>query len=182
MLCLREGASACCEAWWAGSWAQSAHRFSACERDRGMCHVVNTTALGVAFLLPPLSIEVCIRAKCRALGGLLTSGVGRRQSPTSRSSRDIGQRRVLNRCAVFKNPGRIELPQALLDQGGSCCEVSWRFKVLEVRGACSRRVEWGKRRAISGLRVLREGRVFLPRLIVWIARGVDLIHLKFKEQ
>ncbi|MQL76126.1 hypothetical protein Taro_008497 [Colocasia esculenta] len=33
-------------------WAQSAHRFSACERDRGVCHVLNTTALVVAFYLP----------------------------------------------------------------------------------------------------------------------------------
>ncbi|MQL81485.1 hypothetical protein Taro_013947 [Colocasia esculenta] len=34
------------------SWAQSAHRLSAYERDRGMCRVLNATALVVAFLLP----------------------------------------------------------------------------------------------------------------------------------
>ncbi|MQL78438.1 hypothetical protein Taro_010868 [Colocasia esculenta] len=56
-------------------WAQSAHRFSACERDRGMRRVLNVTALVAVFLLPPLSADVCMRAKCRALGGLLTSGV-----------------------------------------------------------------------------------------------------------
>ncbi|MQM08945.1 hypothetical protein Taro_041804 [Colocasia esculenta] len=33
-------------------WAQSAHRFFACERDRGVRRVLNATALGVAFLLP----------------------------------------------------------------------------------------------------------------------------------
>ncbi|MQL89032.1 hypothetical protein Taro_021599 [Colocasia esculenta] len=55
-------------------WAQSAHRFSACERDRGMRRVLNATALAVAFLLPPLSVDVCMRTKCHALGGLLTSG------------------------------------------------------------------------------------------------------------
>ncbi|MQM10302.1 hypothetical protein Taro_043196 [Colocasia esculenta] len=46
------GARVCCEAWWAGSWAQSANRFSACERDRGECRVMNATILGVAFTLP----------------------------------------------------------------------------------------------------------------------------------
>ncbi|MQM13744.1 hypothetical protein Taro_046671 [Colocasia esculenta] len=65
--------------------------FSACERDRGMRRVLNATALVVAFLLPSLSVDVCMRAKCRVLGGLLTS----------------------------RNPGRTELPQALLDQGGA---------------------------------------------------------------
>ncbi|MQL92517.1 hypothetical protein Taro_025138 [Colocasia esculenta] len=35
-------------------WAQSAHRFSTCERDRGVCHVLNATAQVVAFLLPLL--------------------------------------------------------------------------------------------------------------------------------
>ncbi|MQL99883.1 hypothetical protein Taro_032613 [Colocasia esculenta] len=39
-----------------------------------MRHILNATALGVAFLLPPLSVDVCMRAKCHALGGLLTSG------------------------------------------------------------------------------------------------------------
>ncbi|MQL74447.1 hypothetical protein Taro_006809 [Colocasia esculenta] len=111
-----------CEAWWAGHWAQSAHRFSACERDRGVRRVLNATALVVAFLLLPLSVDVCMRAKCRALGGLLTSGVGRRRPPTSRLGRDVGLRRVLNHCVVFKNPDRTELPQARLDQG-SCCGV-----------------------------------------------------------
>ncbi|MQM11985.1 hypothetical protein Taro_044897, partial [Colocasia esculenta] len=35
-------------------WAQSAHRFSACERDSGVRRVLNATALGVAFTLPLL--------------------------------------------------------------------------------------------------------------------------------
>ncbi|MQL74865.1 hypothetical protein Taro_007207, partial [Colocasia esculenta] len=33
-------------------WAQSAHRFSACERDKGMRRILNVTALVVAFMLP----------------------------------------------------------------------------------------------------------------------------------
>ncbi|MQL94097.1 hypothetical protein Taro_026749 [Colocasia esculenta] len=64
-------------------WAQSAHRFSTCELDRGMRRVLNATTLVVAFLLPVLS--------------------------------------------------------ALLDQGGSCCGVSWRFEVLVEFSARSRR-------------------------------------------
>ncbi|MQM09966.1 hypothetical protein Taro_042852 [Colocasia esculenta] len=32
-----------------------------------MRRVLNTTTLVVAFLLPPLSVDVCMRAKCRAL-------------------------------------------------------------------------------------------------------------------
>ncbi|MQM00201.1 hypothetical protein Taro_032931, partial [Colocasia esculenta] len=46
------GVCASCEAWWAGHWAQSAHRFCACERDRGLRRDLNATALGVVFLLP----------------------------------------------------------------------------------------------------------------------------------
>ncbi|MQM16939.1 hypothetical protein Taro_049902 [Colocasia esculenta] len=59
-------------------WAQIAHRCSACERDTGVHRVLNAMALVVAFLLPPLSGDICMRATCRALGGLLTSGVRRR--------------------------------------------------------------------------------------------------------
>ncbi|MQM17389.1 hypothetical protein Taro_050360 [Colocasia esculenta] len=46
------GARVCCEAWWADSWVESAHRFFACERDRGLGRVLNTTALRVALTLP----------------------------------------------------------------------------------------------------------------------------------
>ncbi|MQM01997.1 hypothetical protein Taro_034755 [Colocasia esculenta] len=89
-------------------WAQSAHRFSACKRDRGVRRVLNATALEVAFLLPLLSGDVGMRAKCRELGGLLTSALGRRRSPRSRSGRDGGARRDTNRCAFLRNPSRTE--------------------------------------------------------------------------
>ncbi|MQM05681.1 hypothetical protein Taro_038495, partial [Colocasia esculenta] len=36
-------------------WAQRAHRFSVCERNRGWRHVLNATTLSVAFWLPPRS-------------------------------------------------------------------------------------------------------------------------------
>ncbi|MQM20423.1 hypothetical protein Taro_053442 [Colocasia esculenta] len=49
---LQKGARACCEAWWAGSWAQSAHRFFAYECDRGLGRILNATDLRVAFALP----------------------------------------------------------------------------------------------------------------------------------
>ncbi|MQM01255.1 hypothetical protein Taro_034004 [Colocasia esculenta] len=129
-------------------WAQSTHRFFACERDRGVRRVLNATAVGVALLLPSLSVDVCMRAKCCALGGLLTSGVGRRRPPTSCSGRD-----VLNRCAVFKNPGRIELPQALPTRGRLLWGFSKRFKVLEVFLARSRRedVAWSGRDAVQSV-------------------------------
>ncbi|MQM10467.1 hypothetical protein Taro_043361 [Colocasia esculenta] len=110
-------------------WAQSAHRFSACERDRGVRRVLNATTLGVAFLLPPLSIDVCMRAKCRALGGLLMSG----------------------------NPAEQSFHR-LCSTRGSCCGVSlggsrWRRcvgRVLAVRTSCGA----GE---MPGVRVLREG-------------------------
>ncbi|MQM13332.1 hypothetical protein Taro_046256, partial [Colocasia esculenta] len=43
-------------------WAQRAYRFSFCECNRGWCRVLNATALGVAFWLPPprgLRLHVC---------------------------------------------------------------------------------------------------------------------------
>ncbi|MQL96969.1 hypothetical protein Taro_029648 [Colocasia esculenta] len=80
-----------------------------------------------------------MRATCRALGGLLTSGVRRRRPSTSRLGRDVDQRRVLNRSAFLKNRGRTELSQALLDQGELLQGSSGQFEVLEVRGACSYR-------------------------------------------
>ncbi|MQL82735.1 hypothetical protein Taro_015225 [Colocasia esculenta] len=46
------GVRASCEAWWAGRWAQSAHRSCGCERDRGLRHDLNASVLGVAFTLP----------------------------------------------------------------------------------------------------------------------------------
>ncbi|MQL72173.1 hypothetical protein Taro_004508 [Colocasia esculenta] len=84
-----------------------------------MCRVVNATALGVTFLLPPLSVDVCMHAKCRALGGLLTSSLGRQRSPRSRSCRNGVARRDPNRCAVFKNPSRTEQGK-LCSARGSC--------------------------------------------------------------
>ncbi|MQM02734.1 hypothetical protein Taro_035505, partial [Colocasia esculenta] len=38
-----------------------------------MRRVLNAIALVVAFLLPPLSVDVCMRTKCCALGGPLTT-------------------------------------------------------------------------------------------------------------
>ncbi|MQM21620.1 hypothetical protein Taro_054663, partial [Colocasia esculenta] len=41
-----------CDAKWVGSWAQSAHRSYACERNKGLRRVLNAIALVVAFRLP----------------------------------------------------------------------------------------------------------------------------------
>ncbi|MQL71602.1 hypothetical protein Taro_003903 [Colocasia esculenta] len=120
----------------------------------GVCRVLNTTALVVAFLLPPLSVDVCMHAKCHALGGLLTSGVGRRRPPTSRSGRNGGLRRVLNCYAFLRN-------EKLSSTGGGCCVGFLAIRgpggVLDTFSPRGRRVERGKLRGISGFRVLREG-------------------------
>ncbi|MQL93130.1 hypothetical protein Taro_025765 [Colocasia esculenta] len=75
-----------CEAWWAGHWAQSAHMFSACERDRGKCRVVNATDLGVAFTLP-------------LVGGLRLHGY--RVSLAERSA-DVGLGKATVACVAFR--------------------------------------------------------------------------------
>ncbi|MQM22592.1 hypothetical protein Taro_055647 [Colocasia esculenta] len=63
-----------------------------------------------------------MRAKCRALGGLLTSDLIRRRSPMSRSGSDVGLRRILNCCAFLRNPSRTEQGK-LSSARGSCCGV-----------------------------------------------------------
>ncbi|MQL98902.1 hypothetical protein Taro_031615 [Colocasia esculenta] len=91
-----------------------------------------------------LADVVFMAAACRSLGSQLTSALGRRRSPKSRSGRDGGTRRDPNHCAFLKgfSPNRAE--EALLGQG----ELLWGsfglLEVLEVRGACSRRevVAW----------------------------------------
>ncbi|MQL89780.1 hypothetical protein Taro_022358 [Colocasia esculenta] len=67
---------------------------------------------GGRVLVATVWVNVCMCVTRRALGGLLTSGL---------------------------NPGRTELPQALIDQGVILRGSSERFEVLEVSGACSRR-------------------------------------------
>ncbi|MQM13526.1 hypothetical protein Taro_046451, partial [Colocasia esculenta] len=49
-------------------WAQSAHRFSAYERDKGLRCVLNATALVVTFLLLMFWVVFCMCAACRTLG------------------------------------------------------------------------------------------------------------------
>ncbi|MQM17745.1 hypothetical protein Taro_050722 [Colocasia esculenta] len=49
-------------------WAQNAHKFSACERDKGLRRILNVMALVVAFLLPLFWVVVCMCAACRTLG------------------------------------------------------------------------------------------------------------------
>ncbi|MQL86210.1 hypothetical protein Taro_018744 [Colocasia esculenta] len=81
-----------------------------------------------------------MRAKCRALGDLLMSGLRRRRSPMSHSGSDVGLRRVLNCCAFLRNPSRTEQGK-LSSARGSCYGVFpdgsrfWRCvgRVLAVR-------------------------------------------------
>ncbi|MQL77251.1 hypothetical protein Taro_009655 [Colocasia esculenta] len=51
-------------------WAQSTHWFTARERDRAGRRVLNATAVGDVFWLPPVWVFVCMFAACRTLGGL----------------------------------------------------------------------------------------------------------------
>ncbi|MQM11397.1 hypothetical protein Taro_044309 [Colocasia esculenta] len=62
--------------------------------------------------------------------------MGRRRLSPSRLGRDGKVRRDPNHCAVFKQAGRTELSQALLDQGRSCCR---RFGVSVEFSSHSRR-------------------------------------------
>ncbi|MQL88771.1 hypothetical protein Taro_021334, partial [Colocasia esculenta] len=79
-------------------WAQRAHKFSACERDRGMHRVLSATALGVTFLLPLLS--------SRRLHARHASRVGR---PT-----DVGLEKATTAYVAFR----------LCSTRGSCYGVS----------------------------------------------------------
>ncbi|MQL89233.1 hypothetical protein Taro_021805 [Colocasia esculenta] len=65
------------------------------------------------------------------------SVVGRRRPPTSRSGRDVGLRRVPNRCAFLKGFSPNRAGEALLGHGELLQGSSERFEVLEVRGTCS---------------------------------------------
>ncbi|MQL95310.1 hypothetical protein Taro_027970 [Colocasia esculenta] len=71
--------------------------------------------------------------------GLLTSGLGRRHPNLSRQGCDGKVHRDPNRCAVFKQAGRTELSQALLDQGRSCCRSVGRFGISAEFSSRSRR-------------------------------------------
>ncbi|MQL93192.1 hypothetical protein Taro_025835 [Colocasia esculenta] len=115
---------ACCEAWWAGRWAQSAHRSCGCERDGGLRRVLNASVLGVAFLLP-LFGERRLHARQVLCAGWPT---------------EVG----LGKVTVTSVAIRAE--KALLGQGGSCCKVSWRFEVLVEFSARSHRedVAWSE--------------------------------------
>ncbi|MQL90734.1 hypothetical protein Taro_023323 [Colocasia esculenta] len=111
----------------ANGWAQSAHRFcGAYECDKGMRRVLNATALGVAFLLPPLS--------GRRLHGRHASRVGR--------PADVRLEKATVAYVTFRW-------RPLLDQGELLQGSSGWFEVLEVRGACSRRedVVWSRENA-----------------------------------
>ncbi|MQL78874.1 hypothetical protein Taro_011297 [Colocasia esculenta] len=72
-------------------WAQSAHRFSTCECDRGVRHVLNATALVVAFMLP-------------LFGGLRLHGC--RMSCT-RQSADVGFGKATASYVAFRSRHRL---------------------------------------------------------------------------
>ncbi|MQL87542.1 hypothetical protein Taro_020085 [Colocasia esculenta] len=150
-------------------WAQSAHRFSACERDRGMHRVLNATALGVTFLL------------------LLLSGRRLHARHTSRIRRpaDVGiekataayvafrlRRRATSRSqlqCIFKEPWLNRASTGSARPGGAAAGFLRAIRgpgdvwgVFSPRGRC---VEREKRRVILGFCVLHKGREFY--LVLW---------------
>ncbi|MQL80618.1 hypothetical protein Taro_013054, partial [Colocasia esculenta] len=160
-------------------WAQSAHRFSACERDRGMCHVQNAMALGVAFLLPLLSSRrlharhasrvgrpadvglekataayVAFRLRCRATSRSQLQCVFKEPRPNRAST---GSTRPRGAAAGF-----LRAIRGSRDAWG----------VFSPRG---RRVERGKRRVIFDFRVIREGREFYLLLCMAMTSGASAL-------
>ncbi|MQL97758.1 hypothetical protein Taro_030456, partial [Colocasia esculenta] len=118
-------------------WAQSAHRFSACEHDRGVCHVLNATALVVTFLLPLLSGQrlharhvSCIGRPADVRSGKATAShiVFRLQRRATSHSQLL---------CIFKEPQPNRAGEAQLGQGELLQGFSRRFEILEKRGACS---------------------------------------------
>ncbi|MQL75936.1 hypothetical protein Taro_008322, partial [Colocasia esculenta] len=96
-----------------------------------------------------LAVVVCMAAVCRSPGSQLTSALGRRRSPRSRSGRDGGTHRDPNRCVFLKElwPDRAGESSAQ-PRGESAADslaiwlVGAMFGVFSSRG---RRAEWGKR-------------------------------------
>ncbi|MQL85070.1 hypothetical protein Taro_017585 [Colocasia esculenta] len=153
-----------CEAWWAGHWAQSAHRSCGCERDGGLRRDLNVTAPGVAFLL-------------QLFGGRHLHGC---RMSLARQSSDIGLgKATVTLVAIRSRRGCTSRSQPLCifkrvlagQSWGKLCsaheELLWWFWAIRGFGGLfstlssrGHRLKWGRRYAIVGLRILREGRVF----------------------
>ncbi|MQM06667.1 hypothetical protein Taro_039495 [Colocasia esculenta] len=98
-------------------WAYSTQKFTVCERDKEGRRILNATVLHVTFLLPPEAVVICMCAACCALGDLRTSALRKRHPVPSRSGRDRGVHRILNRRQLL-NPGWPERAEhALFGQG-----------------------------------------------------------------
>ncbi|MQL98598.1 hypothetical protein Taro_031310 [Colocasia esculenta] len=135
-----------CEAWWADSWAQSAHKSCACERNKGLHRVPNAKTLGVTFTFP-------------LFGGLRLHGC--RVSRAGQSA-NVGHGKVTTHVVAFRLRWRFTSRSHPLDifkkfwpnkastssarPGGAAAKLSrpiWFFGVVSPRG---RRTEWGKQR------------------------------------
>ncbi|MQL85140.1 hypothetical protein Taro_017665, partial [Colocasia esculenta] len=101
--------------------------------------VLNASVVGVAFRLPLFGVDACKRAACRARGG----------------AADVWSVKATPEAVAIRF-GQTELLQALLDLGEELlrlCWVFWRFgEVLDALSTRGHREEWGKRRAMLGLR------------------------------
>ncbi|MQL81410.1 hypothetical protein Taro_013860 [Colocasia esculenta] len=141
-------------------WAQSAHRFSACERDRGMRRVLNVTALVVAFMLPLFGSLRLHGYRVSCDGQSVDVGLGKatasyvafrsRRRAASRSQPLCVFKEVLagQSCGKLSRPGEAAVAVFRLIQ-----RIDGVFGLLSPR---VHRVERGRRRTVDGLRVLRE--------------------------
>ncbi|MQL94211.1 hypothetical protein Taro_026870, partial [Colocasia esculenta] len=121
------------------SWARSARWFTECERDGGEGRVLNASVVGVAFMLSLFGVEVCMRAACRARGG---------------AANVWSAKATPEAVAIRAFPSSARPGKELLWLFGAIWHFGGVLVALSMQG---RREEWGKRRAMLGFRVLREG-------------------------
>ncbi|MQM10138.1 hypothetical protein Taro_043024, partial [Colocasia esculenta] len=160
----------------ATDWAQSTHRFSTCERDRGVHRVLNATALVVVFLFPLFGLtSSCAPHVARGVG-LADVGSGKAMATYVVFRSRCRATSCSQPLCVFKKvwPNRAVVCSAR--SGAKLLRFLWAIRRLSVVfGALSsqgHRMERGRRRAVGGLRVLREGSEIPPGYIAWIATCV----------
>ncbi|MQL70842.1 hypothetical protein Taro_003161 [Colocasia esculenta] len=108
---------------------------------------------------------------------LLTSGLRRRRPRPSRSCRDWEVCRDPNRCSVFKKVWLNRASASSARPGEELLQAIRHSDVVsDALSTQGRREEWGKRRAMRGLRVLRE---VLP---VEVCHGVGTVVVVVSER
>ncbi|MQL90426.1 hypothetical protein Taro_023017, partial [Colocasia esculenta] len=98
------------------NWAQSAHRFSACEHDKGVCRVLNATALVVVFCLP---------TEMRSSSACMPRVAPRSAEQSSASSARLGEATAVDFRAIRSSGGVFGAlsPRGRLMEWGRGCAV-----------------------------------------------------------